>query len=186
MTVLVGKILEQTDLELREEEEIKNVRQNKKNLLARVAEEKLRIKQIEGEEIKRRSNHVEKELHKFGDNKVKKTTQQLLISRVFAKAYLKRAVPSSVQGISDIGLFSDTEPVVMFDFTNEFVFIQSEQLTRNNNVIDDIIKGVITDNHVTMLNGHSTVITQRRERLQREQEEAEELARVKIAIIIFV
>ena len=58
ITVILGKLMEQVNLELNEEDEIKRIREAKLNYTKRIIDEKQRVIKVEEEEIKKKRDIV--------------------------------------------------------------------------------------------------------------------------------
>jgi hypothetical protein len=56
--VVLGKLMEQVNLELNEEDEIKRIREAKANFTKRLLDEKQRVVKVEDEEIKKKRDNV--------------------------------------------------------------------------------------------------------------------------------
>jgi hypothetical protein len=132
LTVLVGKILEQSDLEIREEEEIKRIRDAKSEFLKRIKEDKARIKKIEEEEIKIKNDMDNKKGLKIIEKNFRKSTQKKLVSKVFSKCFLKSLEKNSLDLLSKQGLFLNKNIPLVKNKLNEFVASESE----NNSITD--------------------------------------------------
>jgi len=123
---LVGKILEQSDLELREEEEIKRIRDAKAEFLKRLRDDKARIKKIEEEEIKLKKDMDNKKGLKMIEKNFRKNTQKKLISKVFSKCLFKNLEKNCMDTLTKQGIFLNQDIPYVKNEVNEFVISQSE------------------------------------------------------------
>lgn len=126
LTVLVGKILEQSDLEIREEEEVKRIRDAKSEFLKRLKEDKARIKKIEEEEIRLKSDMDNKKGLKMIEKNYRKNTQKKLVSKVFSKCLFKSLEKNSLDVLAKQGLFLNKNIPLVKNKLNEFVASESE------------------------------------------------------------
>ena len=89
LTVVVGKTLEQSLLELEQEEEIENLREAKLMYSKKKNDDSKRIRNLEDKEIQKKYNNDAKKEHRKQLRERRKKTQKELISRVIAKTYLR-------------------------------------------------------------------------------------------------
>ena len=166
LTVLIGKILEQTDLELREEEEIKRIREAKADITKRLSDDKFRIKKIEEEEIRLKKDIDNRKGLKLIEKNFKKNTQKKLISKVFAKCILKDLKKNCYNCLSTQGIFICNSVPLVVDSVNQFLINGSE----NENIIDNkitIFMNSMTDVfNVLSKNKHRSIINQHEENLK--------------------
>lgn len=178
LTVLIGKILEQTDLELREEEEIKKIREAKYEFLKRIKEDKLRIKIIEEEEIKLKKEMDNKKGLKLIEKNFKKNTQKQLVSRVFAKNFLKNFNKHSIDSLINQGLFINKSVPLINDKINDFIFQESEKINKQEANIYDTIEKLDTTLKLKARAEHRKVIEHQSELIR--QQKLDEEKRIKV------
>lgn len=178
LTVLIGKILEQTDLELREEEEIKKIREAKAEFLKRIKEDKMRIKKIEEEEIKLKKEVDNKKGLKMIEKNFKKNTQKKLISKVFAKNFLRNFVKDSYKALTAQGMFIDNNVPLVQDAITQFIFGDAEKASFEDNNVTNFIGNVYIGLNNSAKNIHKNVIEQHREDIR--QAKINEERRIKV------
>lgn len=183
LTVLVGKILEQADLEIREEEEIKKIRDAKAEFLKRLREDRARIKKIEEEEIKLKKDMDNKKGLKMIEKNFRKNTQKKLVSKVFSKCLLKNFEKCCTDSLIKQGIFLNQDVPFIKNEVNDFILSQSEA----NNITDskltnfnlDMMKGLANMKTRT----HKEVIIAHKEYLK--QMKIDEENRIKVFFISF-
>lgn len=178
LTVLIGKILEQTDLELREEEEIKKIRDAKAEYLKRIREDKMRIKKIEDEEIKLKKEVDNKKGLKMIEKNFKKNTQKKLMSKVFSKNFLKNFRNDCFKSLTNQGMFINNSIPLVNDNVTQFIFNESENVNNEDNQINNFIYDVYTNLNLGAKTKHRNVIEQRMENLR--QAKINEERRIKV------
>jgi len=141
LTVLLGKIREQTDLELREEEEINRLRADKANFLKKILEERLRLGKIEEEEIcKKKENDLNKKA-KLADKNLKIVIQKKFISRLYAKNLLTNIAPTSFKALEKKGVFNEYLDETLKDKIAGHTFVQVEDRNSKHNKLLNLVKG---------------------------------------------
>ena len=185
LTVLVGKILEQSDLEIREEEEIKRIRDAKADFLKRIREDRARIKKIEEEEIKLKKDMDNKKGLKLIEKSFRKNTQKKLVSKVFSKCFLKNLEKNSTDVLIKQGIFLNQDIPFIKNDINDFVFTKSE----NNNIMDNKLVEFnfdLTKNLNEMqTKKHKEVIIERKKYLQQMKIDEENRIKVIKYLLIF-
>ncbi len=184
LTVLIGKILEQTDLELREEEEIKKIREAKAEFLKRVKEDKMRIKKIEEEEIKIKKETDNKKGLKLIEKNFKKNTQKKLVSKVFAKNLLRGFQKDAFKSLTAQGIFIDHYVPLVQDAVRHFVFSESEKANNDDQNVTKFIGDVYVNLSTAAKRMHRNVIGQHMENLR--QAKIDEENRIKVKFILFI
>ncbi len=184
LTVLIGKILEQTDLELREEEEIKKIREAKADFLKRIKEDKMRIKKIEEEELKLKKEVDNKKGLKLIEKNFKKNTQKKLVSRVFAKNFLRNFQKDSYKALTAQGLFIDNSVPLVQDIVTQYVFNEAEKANTEDGKVSKFIENVYVNIGLGAKNLHKNVIDQHRENLRQAKIDEERRIKVKISSLI--
>jgi hypothetical protein len=185
LTVLTGKILEQSTLELEQEEEMKNIRQARTNYLARLHKEKMERKDIEEVEIKRRNDFENVKKIKKLDKFSKICTQQKLISRVFSKVYLQGFTKRTVSSMSS--LFKNFNTIKVQDKFNNLIYPEIEKLLYVDNNTGDFLYSVDNDIKESDKGTHAEVVNARKQkainrRLDEESRKQEEDERQRIAL----
>ena len=89
LSVVVGKTLEQSLLEIEQEDEIASLREAKLMYFKKNNDEFKRIKNLEDREIQKKYNNDAKKDDRKKKREIRKTTQKELISRVMSKTYLR-------------------------------------------------------------------------------------------------
>lgn len=183
LTVLIGKILEQTDLELREEEEIKKIREAKAEFLKRIKEDKLRIKKIEEEEIKLKKEVDNKKGLKLIEKNFKKNTQKKLMSKVFAKNFLRNFQKDAYKALTAQGIFIDQNVPLVQDAVTQYVFNEAEKAKSDDRLVTKFIGDVYVNLSVSAKTMHRNVIEQHRENLK--QAKIDEERRIKVIFYFY-
>ena len=178
LTVLIGKILEQTDLELREEEEIKKIREAKAEFLKRVKDDRIRIKKVEEEEIKLKKDIDNKKGLKLIEKNFRKNTQKKLMSKVFAKSFLKNFEKDSFKALTTQGVFMNNNIPLVRDNVTQYIFNESEKVNIADNSITTLISNLFTNINQNSKNLHKKVIEQHREDLR--QAKIDEEIKIKV------
>jgi hypothetical protein len=110
LSVLVTKTLEQSLLEIRDEEELRNLRTHQEEMAARKAAELKEAQRLEELE-RRREEEKEKRLKKEIERKEQeKQEKERVAAREYAKQYLESLTPNVFNKLTDMGYFYD--PIV--------------------------------------------------------------------------
>lgn len=179
LTVLIGKILEQTDLELREEEEIKKIREAKAEYLKRIKEDKLRMKKIEEEEIKLKKEIDNKKGLKLIEKNFKKNTQKKLMSKVFSKNFLHYFQKDTYKALTARGMFIDYNVPLVQDAMTQYVFNEAEKVNSEDHKVTQFISDVYVNLSLGAKNTHRNVIEEHREDLRQAKIDGEKRIKVK-------
>ena len=142
LTVLLGKIREQTDLELREEEEINRLRADKANFQKKLLEERLRLTKIEEEEIsKKKENDLNKKAKK-ADKNIRIKIQKKFISRLYAKNLLGNIKPLTLQSLEQKGVFNEYLDETLKDKILSFTYNKVEDRDEKQAKLKTLISGI--------------------------------------------
>lgn len=171
LTVLVGKILEQTDQELTEESEINNLRDTKAAFIRKFRAQKEEIKKLEEEEIKRKKENDDLRKRRRLEKLSKIDMQQKLMSRVFSKSYLQTMVEKTVLNLDKRGLFKNYTNQVIKDAMNGFIKSNTEAAHLVNIQITNTLSTLQNDLNSRILNSHSEKIKARQDLLQSKRDE---------------
>ena len=143
LTVVVGKTLEQSLLELEQEQEIENLRQAKLMYSKKRNDDSKRIKNLEEKEIQKKYNNDAKKEIRKQMRETRKKTQKELISRYISKTYLRDLVKNSYKDLIHRCQFRDYTNSAVKDKTNFIITAGSKKLhtvfTNMNNFIKDNI-----------------------------------------------
>jgi hypothetical protein len=173
LQVLCGKILEQTELELMEEAELKNIRETKENLIKKFKAQKEEIRGLELEEIenkKAKDNLVKiKRLEKL--NKV--DTQQKLVSRVFAKSFLKDFIPNTKEDLKIRGFFKNYSQASIIDHFHFFVLEQSEVQIESKSQVEKSLSQLFTQLEERQKSHHNKTVSTHREHVSKMKAETQ-------------
>jgi hypothetical protein len=171
LRVLSGKILEQTILELEQEEEIRNIRNAKSIFLARLMKEKDDIRQLEEKENEKKNNFENFKKIKRLDKYSKISTQQKLMSRVFSINYLKNLKNCTINLLKPT--FKDYKTIAFKDNYNRIIYeqIDNKLKTEENlkNAIINMNKSILSNNKKT----HTDIVMNRKQLFIQQKEEAE-------------
>jgi hypothetical protein len=168
---LTGKILEQTVLELEQEEEIKNIRNAKTLYLARLIKERDDIKQLEEKENESKNNFENYKKIKRLDKYSKISTQQKLMSRAFSINYLKDLKKCTIDLLKPT--FKDYKIIAFKDKYNRIIYDQIDDHIKNNSTIQNSvleINNFILDKDKKQ---HSDLIANRKQMIINKKEEEE-------------
>jgi hypothetical protein len=160
--VLTGKILEQSTLELEQEEEMKNIRQARTNFLARLHKEKMERKEIEEKEIKRKNDFDNVKKIKKLDKFSKISTQQKLISRVFSKVYLQGFTKKTIGSMSS--MFKKFGDIKIKDKYNGVLYNEVEKLQTNDEVLSNAISYFNNMYIDSAINTHSSIVNEKKQK----------------------
>ena len=128
LTVVVGKTLEQSLLELEQEEEIENLRAAKLMYSKKKNEDSKRIRNLEDREIQKKYNNDSKKEHRKQIRERRKKTQKELISRTISKVYLRDLLKNSYNDLIHRGQFRDYTSSAVKNKTNEIIMKGSQKL----------------------------------------------------------
>ena len=128
LTVVVGKTLEQSLLELEQEEEIENLRAAKLMYSKKKNEDSKRIRNLEDREIQKKYNNDSKKEHRKQIRERRKKTQKELISRTISKVYLRDLLKNSYNDLIHRGQFRDYTSSAVKNKTNEIIMKGSQNL----------------------------------------------------------
>ena len=190
LTVIVGKTLEQSVLEIEQEDEINNLREAKAMYERKKKEDDERIKEIETKEIALKFNNDAAKQARKNQRETRKKTQKELISRVISKHYLKNIVKNSYGDLINRGQFRNYSKITIKNQSNIKIKEGSEKLSNQfknmfayvNNLLVNKKKSLI-EKHTESVNKHKDYLEklrQQEERHRKEEEEkriAEDLAR---------
>ena len=185
LTVICGKTLEQSMLELEQEEELENLREAKLMFSKRKNEDNKRIKNLEDREIQRKYNNDAKKDHRNQMREKRKKTQRELISRVISKTYLRDLVKNSYNDLIYRGQFRDYTSSIVKNKTNGILMSGSEKLNTAFNNMRNFIQDNLNNKLKNFENIHQKAVNERHkllEEIARQKEiirKREEEARIK-------
>ena len=185
LTVIVGKTLEQSMLELEQEEEIQNLREAKLMYSKKKNEDKKRIKNLEDREIQKKYNNDAKKEHRNQIREGRKKTQKELISRVISKTYLRDLIKNSYKDLIYRGQFRDYTSSAVKNKTNSVLMSGSAKLSTAFNNMNNFIKDNLNNKFKKFENIHQKAVEERHkllEEIARQKEiirKREEEARIK-------
>ena len=185
LTVIVGKTLEQSMLELEQEEEIENLREAKLMYSKKKNEDTKRIKNLEDREIQKKYNNDAKKDHRKQIRERRKKTQKELISRVISKTYLRDLIKNSYNDLIFRGQFRDYTSSIVKNKTNGILMSGSEKLNTAFNNMRNFIQDNLNNKLKNFENIHQKAVNERHkllEEIARQKEiirKREEEARIK-------
>ncbi len=185
LTVIVGKTLEQSMLELEQEEEIENLREAKLMYSKKKNEDTKRIKNLEDREIQKKYNNDDKKDHRKQIRERRKKTQKELISRVISKTYLRDLIKNSYNDLIFRGQFRDYTSSIVKNKTNGILMSGSEKLNTAFNNMRNFIQDNLNNKLKNFENIHQKAVNERHkllEEIARQKEiirKREEEARIK-------
>ena len=182
LTVVVGKTLEQSMLELEQEQEIENLKQAKLMYSKKRNDDSKRIKNLEEKEIQKKYNNDAKKEIRKQTRETRKKTQKQLISRFISKTYLRDLVKNSYQDLIYRCQFRDYSNSTVKDKTNFIIVSGSKKLhtafTNMNSFIKDSISNklkAIENSHIKAVDDRHKFldkIAKQREIIRQREEEA--------------
>ena len=182
LTVVVGKTLEQSMLELEQEQEIENLKQAKLMYSKKRNDDSKRIKNLEEKEIQKKYNNDAKKEIRKQTRETRKKTQKQLISRFISKTYLRDLVKNSYQDLIHRCQFRDYSNATVKDKTNFIIVSGSKKLhtafTNMNSFIKDSISNklkAIENSHIKAVDDRHKFldkIAKQREIIRQREEEA--------------
>ena len=182
LTVVVGKTLEQSILELEQEQEIENLKQAKLMYSKKRNDDSKRIKNLEEKEIQKKYNNDAKKEIRKQTRETRKKTQKQLISRFISKTYLRDLVKNSYQDLIYRCQFRDYSNATVKDKTNFIIVSGSKKLhtafTNMNSFIKDSISNklkAIENSHIKAVDDRHKFldkIAKQREIIRQREEEA--------------
>lgn len=173
LTVLCGKILEQSELELCQEAEMRNLRDTKNTYLRKLKIYKDEVRKLEEEEIARKKENDNIKKLKKVELLSKIDTQQRLTARVFAKGYLKGFYSNTIEDLKNRRAFLDYTPTIIKDKVNEYSIKEAENVLQNDKGLESSLSQVKEELNVGKVNIHSETIKKHKEMIQKKKEEAE-------------
>lgn len=173
LTVLCGKILEQTNLELMEEAEMRNLYDTKAAFLRKFKAQKEEIKKLEEEEIKRKKEHDDIKKRRRLERISRIDTQQKLVSRMFSKAFLKNFKEYSIKDLSLRGAFMNFTNVIIKDDMNQFNLTKAQAESEYNKLISFTLISLMKDHEKNVTGQHNAKILERRDMIQKKRDDAE-------------
>jgi len=185
LTVIVGKTLEQSMLELEQEEEIENLREAKLMYSKKKNEDTKRIKNLEDREIQKKYNNDAKKDHRKQIRERRKKTQKELISRVISKTYLRDLIKNSYNDLIFRGQFRDYTSSIVKNKTNGILMSGSKKLNTAFNNMRNFIQDNLNNKFKNFENIHQKAVDERHkllEEIARQKEiirKREEEARIK-------
>ena len=185
LTVVVGKTLEQSLLELEQEEEIENLREAKLMYSKKKNDDSKRIRNLEDKEIQKKYNNDAKKEHRKQLRERRKKTQKELISRVISKTYLRDLIKNSYKDLIYRGQFRDYTSSIVKNKTNNIIMSGTEKLNKAFINMNNFIKDSLNNKYKTFENIHQKSVENRHkllEEITRQKEiirKREEEARIK-------
>ena len=185
LTVIVGKTLEQSLLELEQEQEIENLRQAKLMYSKKRNDDSKRIKNLEEKEIQKKYNNDAKKEIRKQVRETRKKTQKELISRFVSKVYLRDLVKNSKKDLINRCQFRDYSNSTVKDKTNFIITSGSKKLhtvfTNMNNFIQDNISSKlknIENTHIKAVEDRHKLLAEiaRQKEIIRQREEEARIA----------
>ena len=180
--LLTVKTLEQSMLELEQEQEIENLKQAKLMYSKKRNDDSKRIKNLEEKEIQKKYNNDAKKEIRKQTRETRKKTQKQLISRFISKTYLRDLVKNSYQDLIYRCQFRDYSNATVKDKTNFIIVSGSKKLhtafTNMNSFIKDSISNklkAIENSHIKAVDDRHKFldkIAKQREIIRQREEEA--------------
>ena len=161
LTVVVGKTLEQSLLEIEQEDEIANLREAKLMYFKKQKEEERRIKNLEDREIQKKYNNDAKKEHRKQIREKRKNTQKELISRVISKTYLRDLLKNSYNDLIFRGQFKNYSSISVKNKTNDIIMKGTEKLNNAFNNMNNYLNHELKDKYKNIENAHKKAVDAR-------------------------
>ena len=161
LTVIIGKTLEQSLLELEQEQEIENLRQAKLMYSKKRNDDMKRIKNLEEKEIQKKYNNDAKKEVRKQMRETRKKTQKELISRFISKTYLRDLVKNSYNDLIHRCQFRDYTNSTVKDKTNFILTSGSKTLNKVFTNMNNFIKDNISSKLKNLENAHIKAVEDR-------------------------
>ena len=173
LTVIVGKTLEQSLLEIEQEDEIANLREAKIMYLHKKKDDDKRVKNLEDREIQKKYNNDAKKGQRKIIREVRKKTQKELLSRVISKTYLRDLYKNSTKDLIYRGHFRNYLGTKIKNKTNNILMSGSEKLNNMFINMNTFLKNSLNNKLQNFINVHENSVKERHIFLQKiaEQEE---------------
>ena len=166
LTVVVGKTLEQSLLELEQEQEIENLRQAKLMYSKKRNDDSKRIKNLEEKEIQKKYNNDAKKEIRKQMRETRKKTQKQLISRFISKTYLRDLAKNSYADLIHRCQFRDYTNSTVKDKTNFIITSGSKKLHTVFTNMNNFIKENISSKLKNLENTHVKAVEDRHKLLE--------------------
>lgn len=181
LSVVTNKILEQAQLELMEEFEIKKLRETKQKFHKKLAEEKARVKKIELEEINRKKDIDGLKKIKHIDRMNKVLSQQKLLARVSAKTYFSQLKLNSFNLLKKDNIFCNFKQINHEETAMKLINAKSNLMNNKENYLISTVKSMYQECITLNQNDHSGILNnKKREQDGKLQEEIERQKKAKI------
>ena len=158
LSVVVGKTLEQSLLEIEQEDEIASLREAKLMYFKKNNDEFKRIKNLEDREIQKKYNNDAKKDDRKKKREIRKTTQKELISRVMSKTYLRDLLKNSYSDLIHRGQFKNYISISVKNKTNEIIAQGTQKLNNAFINMQSYLKDKIKDKYKNLENSHKKSI----------------------------
>ena len=184
LTVVVGKTLEQSLLEIEQEDEIANLREAKLMYSKKNNDEFKRIKNLEDREIQKKYNNDAKKDHRRKMREIRKKTQKELISRVMSKTYLRDLLQNSYKDLIHRGQFKDYTSIAVKNKTNDIIEKGTKKLSNAfinmKNYLNDTLKSKyqnIENAHKKSIENRHNILDEiaRQKEIKKKREEEEKI-----------
>ena len=184
LTVVVGKTLEQSLLEIEQEDEIASLREAKLMYSKKKDDENKRIKNLEDREIQKKYNNDAKKEHRKEMREKRKKTQKELISRVMSKTYLRDLLKNSYNDLIYRGQFTNYTSISVKNKTNDILVKGTEKLNNmfinmksySNDKLKNKYKNIENSHRKAIDNRHNLLNEiERQKEIRRKREEEEKI-----------
>ena len=176
LTVVVGKTLEQSLLEIEQEDEIASLREAKLMYSKKKDDENIRIKNLEDREIQKKYNNDAKKEHRKEMREKRKKTQKELISRVMSKTYLRDLLKNSYNDLIYRGQFTNYTSISVKNKTNDILVKGTEKLNNMFINMKSYLNDKLKNKYKNIENSHRKAIDNRHNLLN-ERERQKEIRR---------
>ena len=184
LTVVVGKTLEQSLLEIEQEDEIASLREAKLMYSKKKDDENKRIKNLEDREIQKKYNNDAKKEHRKEMREKRKKTQKELISRVMSKTYLRDLLKNSYNDLIYRGQFTNYTSISVKNKTNDILVKGTEKLNNMFINMKSYLNDKLKNKYKNIENSHRKAIDnrhnllneiERQKEIRRKREEEEKI-----------
>mmetsp|Transcript_110196 Transcript_110196/g.322480 ORF Transcript_110196/g.322480 Transcript_110196/m.322480 type:complete len:778 (+) Transcript_110196:61-2394(+) len=165
LEVLVGKTLEQSMMEVLEEEELASLRRHQKEFEERRHAEMLEVQRIEAAEL-RRHNEMERRVQQQGaQRELDLSSMRKVVSRSIASAHLSSLKERALAHLLDAGVFADSVQLgVESSFMPGLLNMVSQQM-RQDATHAQLFDGVVKHTVASSLANHERLLEFERRRL---------------------
>lgn len=175
LEVLCGRTLDQSRVEVLEEEELRTMREKQTELDQIKARELEEVRAIESRE-KKLMEENEKRKKEFRGIKIKAIeSHKLVVSRILAKEYTRKLQTQGLERLNELGFFKDKSRIELDERMLEFF---AEAIGQSCLTFDEIVKGLagyVEISERNLLETHGEYVAEHKKRVEIKRQEEENL-----------